>query len=258
MKTRNTFIGIIIALLFTSCGSEIKLANQFVAQSRQTQAAVYFPESAQVTLIQAEDGAYTSVLDSLNQNTFLDVMYLAYADALSQYGVNVYVPDDPDHVPVDSTHWLVVLSHMEIQGLFTDYVDRLFDFIDEYEYSFSLNTVNVASWFDINDGEWHPTLFDEHNLVDDFDSYVDQSSVDVAQYHYDIKTITNNDLYDYAVFLGKRYAACTYDYMRNRYIGAEMRKADKSARFQLRWDPSEKLFYFQQEGEGFIELKAES
>lgn len=258
MKTRNTLIGVIIALLFTSCGSEIKLANQFIVQSRQTQAAVYFPESAQVTLIQAEDGSYTNVLDSLNQDVFLDMMYLAYADEMNRYDVNVYIPDDPDHVPVDSTHWLVILSNMEIQGLFTDYVDQLFDFIDEYEYSFSLNTVNVASWFDINDGEWHPTLFDEHNLVDDFDSYVTQNGVDVAQYHYDIKKITNADLYNYAVYLGKRYAAFTYDYMMNRYIGEELKKKNEKARFQLRWDPNEKSLYFQQEGEGFIELGTEN
>lgn len=256
MKTRNTIIGIVIALLFTSCGSEIWLASKFVVQSHKAQAAVYFPESAQVTLIPDGNGTYTSVLDSLNQDAFLDIMYLAYADEMNRYGVNVYVPEDPDNVPVDSTHWLVILSNMEIQGLFTDYVDHLFDFIDEYEYSFSLNTVNVASWFDVNDGEWHPTLFDEYNLVDDFNSYVTQSRADGAQYHYDIKTITNSDLYDYAVFLGKRYAAFTYDYMMNRYIGDELKKKNDTARFQLRWDPYEESLYFKEEG--FIELKAEN
>lgn len=258
MKIRNIIIGVLAAFVFSSCGSEFGLAKKFVAQSQIIQAAVYFPESAQVTLIQHTDGSYTKVLDSLNQDTFLDVMYMAYAEEMKNYGVNVYVPEDPNQIPVDSTHWLVMLSNMEIQGLYTEYVDRLFDFIDNYDYTFALNTVNVASWFEINDGEWLPILFDEHNLMDDFESYVTNAGVQVTQYHYDIKPITNADLYDYAVFLGKRYAAFTYDYMMNRYIGKSMQRKGSAARFRLRWDPNEEYFFFQEEGEGFVELKAEN
>ena len=258
MKTKNIFIAAIIALVFSSCGSEFGLAKKFVVQSNKTQAAVYFPEAANVSLIQDEDGTYSHVLDSLNQDAFLDIMYLAYADEMGKYGVDVYIPEDADHVPVDSTHWLVILSNMEIQGLFTDYVDHLFDFIDEYDYSFSLNTVNVASWFDVNDGEWHPTLFDEHNLMDDFDSNVTFSRNQGAQYQYEIKPIANDDLYDYAVYLGKRYAAFTYNYMMNSYVASGMEAKSQSPRFKLRWDPYEESFYFQEEGEGFVELKAEN
>ena len=257
MKTKNIIIGILAMVVLAGCGSEFKLANRFVERSRQTQAAVYFPETAQVTLVQAEDGTYTEVLDSLNQNVFLDVMYLAYADEMKAYGVNVYIPDDPDHVPVDSTHWLVILSKVEIQGLISDYVDYLFDFSDEYSYSFHLNTVNVASWFDINDGTWHPTLFDEHNLMDNFNSYVTQNSLQGAQYHYEIKPILADDVYNYAVYLGRRYATFTYDYMMNCYIGGEMKRDNDTARFKLRWDPFEKSLFFQEEGEGFIEIKNE-
>lgn len=258
MKIKNIIITAFIALVLTSCGSEFGLANKFVIRSNKIQAAVYFPESAQVTLIQQEDGSYTKVLDSLNQDAFLDIMYLAYADEMNKYGVDVYIPEDADHVPVDSIHWLVVLSNMEIQGLFTDYVDRVFDFVDEYDYSFALNTVNVASWFDINDGEWLPTLFDEHNLMDDFDSHVTYNRTEGAQYQYDIKPIVNDDLYDYAVYLGKRYAAFTYDYMMNRYVALEMGTKNQFPRFKLRWDPHEKTFYFQEDGEGFVELIPEN
>lgn len=254
MKIRNIIICILAALMFSSCGSEFGLAKKFVARSREAQAAVYFPESVKVTLIQHTDGSYSKVLDSLNQDTFLDVMYLAYADEMKTYGVEVYIPEDADHVPVDSTHWLVILSNMEIQGLYTDYEDHLFDFIDEYNYSFTLNTVNVASWFDINDGEWLPVLFDEHNLMDDFESHVTHS----GQYYYNITPISNTDLYDYAVFLGKRYAGFTYDYMMNRYIGESMKRKGNAARFKLKWDPNEEYFFFEEEGEGFVEVKTEN
>ena len=254
MKIKHIVIGIVFMMALVGCGSEYKLANRFINQSQNIQAAVYFPETAQVTLIQGNDGLYSNVLDSLNQDVFLDIMYLAYADEMRHYGVNVYVPEDVNHVLVDSTHWLVVLSSVEIQGLFTDYVDYLFDFSDEYSYTYSLNTVNVASWFDVNDGEWHPILYDEHNLMDDFESYVTRG----RQYHYKIKPIVADDVYDYAVYLGKRYAVFTYDYMMNSYVSETLRKRGDTASFKLHWDPRENTLDFLQDDEGFYELKTEN
>ena len=225
MKIRNIIIGIIIAVTLSSCGAEFGLAKRFVNQSNQINVAVYFPEDAQVTLIQDEEGSYTKVLDSMNQNVFLDVMYAAYADELKSYRLNVYVPENPNDIQVDSTHWLVILSKVEIQGLFTEYEDHLYDFFDEYTYTFSLNTVNVASWFDVNDGEWHPTLFDEYNLTDDFNSYVTRDGKGSSQYHYD---------------------------------ESAMKVKNLAPRFKLNWDPRQDSYYFQEDGEGFIELRVEN
>ena len=114
-----------MAMTLASCGTEFKLAKSFAEQSQHTRVAVYFPETVQVTLIQDKEGDYSKTLDSVNQNMFLDIMYASYADALRQQGLDVYIPDDQDHIQVDSTHWLVILSKMEIQGLYTDYVISL-------------------------------------------------------------------------------------------------------------------------------------
>lgn len=245
-------------LFFASCGSEFKLAKQFVSQSPEVQMAVYFPEKAQVSLIQDEDSTYTQVLDSVNQDLFLDIMYAAYADELKRYNINVYIPDDPNAIQVDSVHWLVVLSKVEIQGLYTEYVDEFYDIVNDYVYSFKLNTVNVASWFDVNDGEWHPTLFDEYNLTDDFKSYVARNKTEGLQYHYNITPLVTKDVYDYAVFLGKRYAAFTNDYMMNRFVETQMETQRQMPRFKLRWDPYENRCLFQLEGEGFIQITDDS
>ena len=208
MKIKNIIIGLLAVMFFASCGSEFRLANRFVAQSPQVQVAVYFPEAAEVKLVPDDSGEYSRVLDSVDQNQFLDIMYAAYAEELGTYHVNVYIPDNPDQVQVDSLHWLVVLSKVEMQGLYTDYVDQLFDFIDQYEYTFTLNTVNVASWFD--------------------------------------------------VYLGRRYAAFTYDYMMNSFVENAMKPKNQVPRFKLRWDPREQGYYFQLEEEGFVELKTEN
>lgn len=258
MSIKRIFIGIIMVVTLASCGTEFKLAKSFTEQSQNTRVAVFFPEMAQVTLVQDKEGNYSKVLDSLNQNMFLDIVYAAYADALRHNGLDVYIPDDPDRVQVDSTHWLVILSKMEIQGMHTEYVDHLFDFLNEYDYSFSLNTVNVASWFDVNDGEWHPTLFDEYNLRDDFRSYVTRSRENGTQYHYEITPLNADDIYNYAVFLGKRYAELTYDHMMNHSIETALAKKNLFPRFKLHWNPGEKTYEFLLEGEGFIELVPDS
>ena len=96
MKIKHILIGFIAAIMLSGCGSEFKLANSFLWQSQKTKVAVYFPETAQVTLIQDTDGSYSQVLDSVNQNQFLDILYAAYADALRHYDLDVYIPEDQD------------------------------------------------------------------------------------------------------------------------------------------------------------------
>lgn len=239
-------------MALSSCTTEAKLASRFVKEFSPVKAAVYFPEEAQVTLVQKDDGTYSHVLDSLDQNAFLDIMYAAYADELSHYGVEVVIPEDADAVTTDSTYWMVLLSKVEIQGLFTPYVDYMFDLSGDYEFPFSLNTVNVASWFDINNGDWHPTQYYEYNLMEDFSSYITRKGKEGPLYHYDITPLKISDVYDFAVFMGKRCAECTYSYMMNQYVRQEMGKTGVEPRFQMRWDPYEESFDFMEEGEGFV------
>lgn len=254
MKIKTIIICFMAAFAFASCSTELKLAKRFVGDFQDIHAAVYFPEQAKVTLIQSEQGDYSKVLDSLDQNAFLDIMYAAYADEMKFYGVDVYIPEDQDNVPVDSLNWLVVLSQVEIQGLITNYTEEYFDLTDEYGVNLSLNTVNVAAWFDINDGEWLPTLYYEHNLRDDVTSSVRENEKGVASCQSDVKPICIADVYNYAVYLGKQYAGFTYNTMMNRFIRSEMLKSKAAPRFKLTWDPSEKAFYLQEEEDGFIEL----
>ncbi len=153
MKKLKYFIGLLCILAMSSCRTDLKLAKAYVAERTGIQAAVYFPEQAEVKVeFNTQYGRQTEVLNGFSQDLFLDLAYNAYADAMQDYGVTVYVPEDIDNVPVDSVHWLVMLSRMEVSGRITEYEDYLFSDTDEYSYKHPLNTVNVASWFEINDG----------------------------------------------------------------------------------------------------------
>jgi len=242
-------------LSLSSCRTDMKLAKSFVAEHTGIQAAVYFPEKADVKVEYNTTYGQTEVLQGFSQDLFLDVMYNAYADAMSAYNVDVYVPEDSENVQVDSAHWLVMLSRMEISGRITEYEDYLFSDTDEYSYKHPLNTVNVASWFEVSDGEWKPVLFCEHNLIDGFDSQTDYAFWSGRfEYDYTIDTLELKDVYNYAVYLGKLYAGYTYDYMLNNYVNVELQKRDVWYQVLFRYDPYKKELRYAAEDDSFIEL----
>lgn len=256
MKRLEILMFFLCVLALSSCQTELKLAKKYQAEHSSIQAAVFFPEKAEVKTEYNMTYGQTEVLNGFNQDMFLDVMYNAYAQTLGDYGVSVYVPDDIDQVPVDSTHWLVMLSRVEISGRVTEYEDYLFSDTDEYTYRHPLNTVNVASWFEVNDGDWKPVLFCEHNLMDGFDSKTDFSFwTQKIDYTYTIDTLALQDVYNYAVFLGKLYAGYTYDYMMNSYVGTELKKKGYSYQLLLRYDPYKKQLRYMEEDDGFVEIE---
>ena len=257
MKKTLVLIGFLCVLVLTGCQTEKKLAKKYIAERPHIAAAVYFPEQAEVKVeYNAQLDKQTRVLQGFDQDLFLDVMYNAYAETMDDYGVEVYVPEDAENVQVDSIHWLVILSRMEVVGRITEYEDYLFSDMDEYSYKHPLNTVNVASWFEVNDGEWRPVLFCEHNLMDGFDSKTDFSIwTNTLDYSYSIDTLELQDVYNYAVYLGKLYAGYTYDYMMNSYVGEELKKKGYAYQIMLRYDPYERKFRYAEEDDGFVEIE---
>lgn len=256
MKHNILIIGVLIATL-SSCRTDLKLAKTFVAERTGIQAAVYFPEKAEVKSEFNTSYGQSEVLKGFSQDLFLDIMYGAYADALEAYNVNVYIPEDADNVQVDSLHWLVMLSRMEVTCRITEYEDYLFSDTDEFSYKHPLNTVNVASWFEVNDGDWKPVLFCEHNLIDGFDSHTDYSFwTGQLDYNYSIDTLNLDNVYNYAVYLGKLYAGYTYDYMMNDFVSTEMKKQnlDYWNQNMLRYDPYKKQLRYASDGDGFVEI----
>lgn len=246
------------AMLFlSSCTIEKRYAKSFVEQSKGAQIAVYFPESATVTnKLNIELNRYSTVLDGFSQDEFLDIMYNAYAERLRDYNLNVYIPDNPDNVIIDSVHWLVMLSRTEITSQIVEFEDYVFYNSMENFYKHNLNAVNVASWFELNNGTWLPVQFVEHNLLDDFTSKADAGWFQALNYDYSIDTLKLTDVYNYASYLGKLYAGYTFDAFMNRYISDELKKSQGEPALFLRYDPYRKMFVYlyMDDDDKFIEI----
>ena len=244
--------------MLSGCQTELKMAKAYVAEQPKIEAAVYFPEKAEVKVEYNPTYGLTNVLQGFIQDLFLDIMYNAYSKTLGHYGVEVYVPEDIENVPVDSIHWLVLLSRMEISGRITEYEDYLFSDSHDYSYKHPLNTVNVASWFEINDGEWKPVLYSEQNLIDGFNSKTDHAFWSGKfDYYYTIDTLKLDDVYNFAVYLGKLYAGYTYDYMMNKHVEEEMKKRNMDYWNQqlLRYDPYKKQLRYAEDDDFFLEIE---
>ena len=92
--------------------------------------------------------------------------------------------------------------------------------------------------------------------MDGFDSQAGYSFwEDRIDYSYTIDTLELEDVYNYAVYLGKLYAGYTYDYMMNSYIGAELEKQGYAYQIMLRYDPYKKKLLYSDEDDYFIEIK---
>lgn len=242
------FVAILVLMagVLSSCSIEKRYAKSFVEQSKGANVAVYFPESAKVSNnLNIGLNRYTEALNGFDQNLFLDIMYGAFAETLGDYDLNVYVPDDPDNIPVDSVNWLVMLTQVEIAGKIVEYDDYLFHNWEENFYKHNLNCVNVASWFDMNNGKWLPVQFVEHNFVDEFKSKADEGLFQSMNYTYSIDTLTLTDVYNYAAYLGKLYAGYTFDCFMNHYIIDEAKKDyDMEPALYMRYDPYRKMYIY--------------
>ena len=256
MKKYLLLIVIVLSFL-TSCNTELKLAKRYVAENQNIKVAVLFPEAADVKLeYNLKYDKKTEVLNGFSQDLFLDVVYNSYAEGLRLFGLDVYIPEDLDHIQIDSTHWYVMLSQMEIVGRIAEYEDYLFSDRDDYSYKFPLNEINVAAWFDVNNGEWLPVMYDETSLIDKFTSKVDYHfwSTDF-DYDYTIDTLKLEDVYNYGVFLGKQYAGYTYNCLMNKFIETEMIKEYYMYPSQyVKYDPCRKEFFYDANDDRFKEL----
>ena len=244
--------------LLSGCSVEKRYAKSFIQQSQNVQVAVYFPESANVTnKLNIALNRYSSVLEGFSQDEFLDIMYNAYAERLRDYNLNVYIPENPDDVLVDSVHWLVTLSNVEITGKIIEYEDYVFYDSDENFYKHNLNAVNVASWFELNNGNWLPVQFLEHNLLDGFASKADGGWLQALNYSYSIDTLKLADVYNYAAYLGKLSAGYTFDAFMNHYISDELKKFNGEPALYLRYDPYRKMYVYlyMDDDDKFIEME---
>ena len=257
---RNILILVIGAiLLLLSCSEQHNVARRFVKNNRKTVVALYLPErlekrnlrndsipdnltdsSLQVQIAYLEK--QVKVIDKVNDDKLLDIIYLSMQETLRDYGLKVEYWEDEISQP-DSTHWVIEIPRIEITEVCEP--QRFCDWVygNRYCLDVPVDLVNVAIWFNIANDTTSTMTFTEQNYFNDTDVVFDvdyERNKVISKTYCD--TISIEGFYKFATILGRLYAGYCYDFMMNKYIdNHQVEPIDTLYRF--RYDPYERYFY---------------
>ena len=269
---KNRFIILISALilLLSACSEQHGIARRFVKNNKNTVVALYMPErlvkrnlrndsipehladsSLQMQIEHLEK--QVKVIDKVNDDKFLDIIYLTMQKTLKDYGLTVEYWEDETSQP-DSTHWVIEIPRIEVTEMCE--LQQFCEWVGNHRYCMDVpvDWVNVAAWFDLANDTTYTMTFTEQNYFNDTDVDFDidyQANRIVARTSCD--TINIDGFYQFAKILGKLYAGYCYDFMMNKYIDSQQDgRIDTINRF--RYDPYERYFY-QTQRDYLIEIK---
>lgn len=248
-----------VILMLSSCSQQKSVARRFVKNNRKTVVALYLPERLEKRNLRndsipaelSEESLQTQieylekqikVIDKVNDDKFLDIIYLTMKETLKDYGLTVDYWGDSIAQP-DSTHWLIDIPKIEITEVCEP--QRFCDWIYENRYCLDVpvDLVNVAIWFDISNDTTSTMTFTEQNYFNDTEVVFDldyQNSRIVTKTYCD--TINIDGFYRFAAILGRLYAGYCYDFMMNKFIDNQ-KVAPIDPTYRLRYDPYERYFY---------------
>lgn len=270
MKNKLLIIASALILLLAACSEQQSIARRFVKNNKHTVVTLYMPErlikrnlrndsipaeladsSLQTQIAYLEK--QVKVIDKVNDDKLLDIIYLTMQSTLTDYGLTVEYWEDENSQP-DSTHWVIEIPRIEVTEVcepqqFCGWINY-----NKYCMDVPVDLVNVAAWFNIANDTVFSMTFTEQNYFNDTDVDFDvdyQSNKIVARTSCD--TINIDGFYQFAKILGKLYAGYCYDFMMNKYIDSQQDgRIDTIYRF--RYDPYERYFY-QTQRDYLIEIK---
>lgn len=270
MKNKHLFIIAALIILLAACSEQHGIARRFVKNNRKTVVALYVPQrlvkrnmrndsipehladsSLQVHIEYLEN--QVKVIDKIDDDKFLDIIYLNMKKTLNDYGLEVEYWEDSISQP-DSTHWVIEIPRIEVTEAWEN--QKFCEWIYENRYCMDvpIDMVNVATWFGLANDTTYMMAFTEQNYFNntDVDFDIDYQTNKVYAKTY-CDTINIDGFYKFASVLGRLYAGYCYDFMMNKYIdNHEVGAIDTINRY--RYDPYERYFY-QTQRDYLIEIK---
>ena len=246
-------------LLLLSCSEQQSVARRFVKNNRKTVVALYLPERLEKRNLRndsipeylADSSLQTQiaylekqvkVIDKIDDDKILDIIYLTMRSTLKDYGLTVEYWENETSQP-DTTHWVIEIPRIEITE--ANEKQRFCDWVygNRYCLDVPIDWVNVATWFNLSNDTTATMTFTEQNYLNDtevvFDIDYERNKVISKTY---CDTINIDGFYKFATILGRLYAGYCYDFMMNKYIdNHEVGTIDTINRY--RYDPYERYFY---------------
>jgi len=268
MKQLNILFKIIISLILISniisCSLEKKIATDFVYKANTKNILVLIPDylfksNIKTYLIDSLGIADSENIDSLllvhsdflhdlNDSLFIANYALGYTKSLSKFGFNVFVQNQiEDFLVKDSNSYQVNIAQIELEETLYTFRDEEIIYDTYFYHDHNLNAVYINSWFEINnlneDNNNHKIYFTSDMITDiadgmfDYDIFSNQ-----VRYMYNIDSLKQDVLYEFAYRIGTMYAEYTFDLLLNNKLNKELNPTDRSTNY-WRYNPANHTFF---------------
>ena len=255
------FSVVLISLSFNSCSPERKLAKQFITVPPTIDLQLFTPQNLFKFNHKGEEIEGFSLLTNTQQDsalsvrskfvqfivdsTFIENYINSFIDELRALGFKVYLDNSVDSLlQRQPQSYIVNMSQVQLD----EYGFPLEDsepYGDSILYqSFQLNGVDLSSWFElskINAKKPKKTvLYSSFTASDGFDGHYVMNGLTLdVKYKYKIDSLKINDIYNLAIYSGKKNAGYLFDYFMNQYI-AHTLPEDMEPRSWLHYNRLEK------------------
>lgn len=253
---------LIVVILGFSCSPERSMARKYALKVKETNVLVLLPDEVWLvnqksdypkSSFRYEDAVRderllenTLILSKLNKKEVLRLFGANFISELTNYGLKVYTENQADaFLQVDSSAYILNLAQLELQEYYHLVEDEVIANETLYTYDFTINGFNLGLWLElnrVNDNEQRKPrlLFATHDILDKYEGYFTMRFMTgKVDYKLKVDSLNPERVRNFVAYLGRLYAAYTFDYMMNDYVARKQAPGRTPKRY-FRWDPYNK------------------
>ncbi|MFH1000643.1 MAG: hypothetical protein V1783_07355 [Bacteroidota bacterium] len=271
MKIKILSLFILLAVLFSACSLERKLAMNYLKKAHNKGGILIVPpysidfivnkilppDSTKAndtlnSILQQQSAVLNQVSDSVLMENYLNSLMLN----LGKLGYTIYLPSELDSFKIaPKPAYIFRFAQIELSEEYFHYVfsDEIDGFT--YEKAFDLNLIKLSSWyeFEARDTVWNKVFFSEQAIMDELSGELRTNYVDgKPALIFKIDSIKPLEIYRMAADIGKLYAAYLNNFLMNTYIEQNFPKGQNPA-MKFHYDLDGKMI-FPYINDGFQEI----
>lgn len=241
-KTIQIILGLLIAVMFSSCMTERNLASQFVMTENNINVLImpptaliksYYsvnPANVDPDSLVAENLEDSRFIKSLNDTAFVNYFLRSLNHYLERFQLNVYTPQNIDaFFQLDSNAYLFSVAQLELLEYDDKYQDVTFFDTVAYRVVLPQTTVEKSVWFEFSElnkpDQPLEVYYSMQSTGDFFDGgfYWNWRTGEMT-YRHTRYELEEADVYDLAYFAGRKNAQYIFDLLMNRYVAQNIKR----------------------------------
>lgn len=243
LKSRTVFF-ILSLILLISCTPEQKLAQSFVKEGPRIRLLVTPPDYVYMYNHKGEEIEGFSEMSEKEQDSalFVNSLYIRrlsdsvlletyvnqFVTALRAANFDVYFPDQMDSFLTDQTQaYMVTIAQIQLDEYLYPLEDKEPINDTVYYKKFQLNAMDFSVWVElskVNATKSKKTmLYDSQSAFDGFDgNFIVDPWTNAVRYKYHIDTLSLENVYDMAKYLGRKHGEYLFDFFMNQWVAFNM------------------------------------